>query len=113
MVDVKSTYQRLIEQVKQIVLSGSCASVLRSGGQTYMPLAPCLRTKKNNLHGIDFIHNGLDHFRKHIFRSDCHTALTSFFFFGLYHFFGIGISDPCFVEFDEPCISHLHKSFIC
>ncbi len=37
MADVKSTYQRLIAEVKQIALLGSCAGVLGWDEQTYMP----------------------------------------------------------------------------
>ena len=37
MADVKSIYQRLIAEIKQIALLGSCASVLGWDKQTYMP----------------------------------------------------------------------------
>ena len=37
MADVESTYQRLIAEIKQISLLGSCASVLGWDKQTYMP----------------------------------------------------------------------------
>lgn len=37
MADIKSTYQRLIAEIKQISLLGSCASVLGWDKQTYMP----------------------------------------------------------------------------
>ncbi len=37
MADVKSTYQQLIAEIKQISLLGSCASVLGWDKQTYMP----------------------------------------------------------------------------
>ena len=37
MADVKSTYQRLIAEIKQISLLGSCAGVLGWDKQTYMP----------------------------------------------------------------------------
>ncbi len=37
MADVKSIYQRLIAEIKQISLLGSCASVLGWDKQTYMP----------------------------------------------------------------------------
>ncbi len=37
MADVESTYQRLIAEIKQIALLGSCASVLGWDKQTYMP----------------------------------------------------------------------------
>ena len=37
MAEVKSTYQRLIAEIKQIALLGSCASVLGWDKQTYMP----------------------------------------------------------------------------
>ena len=37
MADVKSAYQRLIDEVKQIALLGSCASVLGWDERTYMP----------------------------------------------------------------------------
>ena len=37
MADIESTYQRLIAEIKQIALLGSCASVLGWDKQTYMP----------------------------------------------------------------------------
>ena len=37
MADVKSTYQQLIAEIKQISLLGSCAGVLGWDKQTYMP----------------------------------------------------------------------------